>query len=248
MLSDMIPTAIVTGGSRGIGKSIALTLAENGWQVYLTFVNQSEQAFQVCEQIRNQQGMARAFALDVNDSAAVGSFFKDQIKGQVYLGALVNNAGRTKDGLILRMKDADWDEVVQTNLSGAFYCLREAAKVMVKQRKGRIINISSVVAQSGNPGQANYSASKAGMIGLTKSAALELAPRGITVNAVAPGFIATEMTGGLDDKVQEEYRKKIPLGKIGDPYDVAQAVAWLASEESGYVTGQVIGVNGGLYL
>jgi 3-oxoacyl-[acyl-carrier protein] reductase len=177
----------------------------------------------------------------------VALFFRESIKGQVNLGLLVNNAGVTKDGLLLRMKTADWDQVMQVNLNGAFACLQEAAKIMVRQRYGRIVNISSVVGQSGNPGQANYCSSKAGLIGLTKAAAMELAPRNITVNAVAPGFIATEMTESLEAQVRDAYLARIPLGRFGRPEDVAETVAWLASQRAGYITGQVIGVNGGLY-
>jgi len=164
------------------------------------------------------------------------------------LDVLVNNAGITKDGLLLRMKKQDWQQVQEVNLNGAFYCLQEAAKIMIKQRRGRIVNISSLVGESGNAGQANYSASKAGLIGLTKSAAQELGSRGITVNAVSPGFIRTEMTQDLEEKVQEKYLEKIPLGRFGEAEDVARTVAWLASEEAGYITGQVLGVNGGMYM
>jgi 3-oxoacyl-[acyl-carrier protein] reductase len=160
----------------------------------------------------------------------------------------VNNAGITKDGFLVRMKPEDWQQVVRVNLDGTFYCLQEAARIMLRQRTGRIINISSLVGQSGNPGQANYCASKAGIIGLTKSAALELAPRGITVNAVAPGFIATEMTEQLDPGLKEQYMERIPLGRQGTPEEVARTVAWLASDHAGYITGQVIGINGGLYV
>ncbi|MFW5998005.1 MAG: 3-oxoacyl-[acyl-carrier-protein] reductase [Desulfovermiculus sp.] len=246
-MTENTATAIVTGGSRGIGRSIAEVLAGYGWQVYLTYTSQPDQADAVCSLIKDRGGMARAFALDVSDRDAVASFFRESIKGQVNLGLLVNNAGVTKDGLLLRMKSADWDQVLHVNLDGAFACLQEAAKVMVRQRHGRIVNISSVVGQSGNPGQANYCASKAGLIGLTKAAAMELAPRNITVNAVAPGFIATEMTESLEPQVRDAYLAKIPLGRFGRPQDVAETVAWLASERAGYITGQVIGVNGGLY-
>ncbi|MFP4259083.1 MAG: 3-oxoacyl-[acyl-carrier-protein] reductase [Desulfovermiculus sp.] len=246
-MTENTATAIVTGGSRGIGRSIAEVLAGYGWQVYLTYTSQPDQADAVCSLIKDRGGMARSFALDVSDRDAVASFFRESIKGQVNLGLLVNNAGVTKDGLLLRMKSADWDQVLHVNLDGAFACLQEAAKVMVRQRHGRIVNISSVVGQSGNPGQANYCASKAGLIGLTKAAAMELAPRNITVNAVAPGFIATEMTESLEPQVRDAYLAKIPLGRFGRPQDVAETVAWLASERAGYITGQVIGVNGGLY-
>jgi 3-oxoacyl-[acyl-carrier protein] reductase len=241
-------TALVTGGSRGIGKAIAQVLAMKGWQVYLTYVSQPDKAEQVCSAIREQGGQALPFALDVSDRTAVAAFFKERIKGQVDLDVLVNNAGMTRDGLLLRMKEKDWRDVLEVNLDGPFACLQEAAKIMVRQRKGRIINISSVIAQTGNPGQANYCAAKSGLLGLTKAAALELASRGITVNAVAPGFIATEMTDELDPQLRDAYLQRIPLGRFGEAEDVAQTVAWLASSEAGYITGQVIGVNGGLYL
>jgi 3-oxoacyl-[acyl-carrier protein] reductase len=240
-------TAIVTGGSRGIGRSIAEVLADHGWQVFVTYTSNPDLAEEVCAAIAARGGSARSFALDVSDREAVALFFRESIKSQVNLGLLVNNAGVTKDGLLLRMKAADWDQVMQVNLNGAFACLQEAAKIMVRQRYGRIVNISSVVGQSGNPGQANYCSSKAGLIGLTKAAAMELAPRNITVNAVAPGFIATEMTKSLEGQVRDAYLARIPLGRFGRPEDVAETVAWLASERAGYITGQVIGVNGGLY-
>jgi 3-oxoacyl-[acyl-carrier protein] reductase len=247
-MADSASTAIVTGGSRGIGRAIALQLALEGWQVFLTYVSKPDKAEEVCREIEEHGGTARAFQLDVGDREAVASFFKDSVKGRVHLGALVNNAGLTRDGLLLRMKANDWDDVLQANLTGTFTCLQEAAKLMIRQRQGRIVNISSVVALSGNPGQSNYCASKAGIIGLTKSAALELAPRNVTVNVVAPGFIETEMTAELDPEAQKRYLERIPLGVLGKPQDVAHAVAWLASERAAYITGQVIGVNGGLYM
>ncbi|MGM0423608.1 MAG: 3-oxoacyl-[acyl-carrier-protein] reductase [Thermodesulfobacteriota bacterium] len=246
-MSELPRTALVTGGSRGIGKAIAQRLAERGWQVYFTYVSQKEQAHQVVEGIQAQGGRAQAFALDIQDQQAVADFFREYIQKKVFLDVLVNNAGKTRDGLLLRMKPEDWEDILRINLSGAFFCLQQAAKVMLKQKKGRIINISSVVAQSGNPGQSNYCAAKAGLLGLTKAASLELASRNITVNAVAPGFISTEMTDGLGQEMQQQYLQRVPLGRLGQPEDVANTVAWLASEEAGYVTGQVIGVNGGLY-
>ncbi|MFP4392594.1 MAG: 3-oxoacyl-[acyl-carrier-protein] reductase [Desulfohalobiaceae bacterium] len=246
-MSELPKTALVTGGSRGIGKAIAQRLAERGWQVFFTYVSQGQKAAHVVEKIQSQGGRARAFALDIQDQRAVTDFFQEHIQKKVFLDVLVNNAGKTRDGLLLRMKPEDWEESLRINLSGAFFCLQQAAKVMLKQKKGRIINISSVVAQTGNPGQSNYCAAKAGLLGLTKAAALELASRNITVNAVAPGFISTEMTEELGEEMQKQYLQRIPLGKLGQPEDVANTVAWLASEEAGYVTGQVIGVNGGLY-
>lgn len=246
-MSEGISTALVTGASRGIGRATAELLAQKGYQVYLTYVSKPAEAEAVAEGIREQGGSARAFQLDVSDSAAVTAFFKDHIKDQVDLAVLVNNAGITKDGLLLRMKDDDFDRVLQTNLRGSFLCLREAAKIMSRQRHGRIINISSVVGQMGNAGQINYASAKAGLLGLTKSAAKELAGRNITVNAVAPGFIETDMTASLPDEVKASYAEAIPLKRLGTPADIARAVAFLASPDASYITGQILAVNGGMY-
>jgi len=240
-------TALVTGASRGIGKRIAEVLAEQGYQVFLTYVAKSVEAEAVAAAIVARGGKARAFCLDVADSSAVAAFFQNHIKDQVSLDVLVNNAGIAKDGLALRMKDEDWDAVLNVNLRGAFVCLREAAKIMTRQRSGRIITITSVVGQMGNAGQVNYASAKAGLIGLTKSAAKELAGRNITVNAVAPGFIATDMTAALSEDAKARYLEHIPLRRLGTVDDVAHAVAFLASAEAGYITGQVIAVNGGMY-
>ena len=192
-------------------------------------------------------GRARAFALNVGDSAAVADFFAAEIKDKVDLAVLVNNAGITKDGFLMRMKDEDFDKVLAVNLRGAFVCTREAAKIMSKRRKGRIINISSVVGQMGNAGQINYASAKAGLLGLTKSCAKELASRQITVNAVAPGFIETDMTAALNNDVRASYVESIPLKRMGVAQDVAEAAAFLASDKAGYITGQVLAVNGGMY-
>ena len=246
-MSDLTPTAIVTGGSRGIGRTVALTLAAAGYQVYFTYVSRPEAAEQTVADIEAAGGHARAFCVDSGDSEAVARFFADEIKGKVHLSVLVNNAGITRDGLVLRMKDEDFDAVLNTNLRGAFFFLREAAKIMTRQRDGRIINISSVVGQMGNAGQINYSAAKAGLIGMTKSAAKELGSRSVTVNAVAPGFIETDMTSNLAEEVRKSYVSAIPLGRLGSVQDVADAVAFLASDKAAYITGQVIAVNGGLY-
>lgn len=246
-MSEALATALVTGGSRGIGKSIAETLARAGFQVYLSYVSKKEEAEAVVESIRAQGGTAQAFCLDVGNTEAVAEFFRDNIKDKVTLSVLVNNAGITKDGLLLRMKDEDFDRVLGINLRGAFVCAREAAKIMTKQRHGRIINISSVVGQMGNAGQANYCAAKAGLIGLTKSIAKELGSRNITVNAIAPGFIETDMTAALTPEVREQYQAGIPLKRFGTAQDVAEAVAFLASDKASYITGQVLAVNGGLY-
>lgn len=246
-MSDLTPTALVTGGSRGLGRAIATTLAASGLQVYLTYVSKPDEAAQSVAFIEQAGGKARAFRVDVADSEAVTTFFQDEIRDKVSLEVLVNNAGITKDGLVLRMKDEDFDRVLGINLRGAFVCLREAAKLMTKQRRGRIVNIASVVGQMGNAGQINYAAAKAGLIGMTKSAAKELAARSITVNAVAPGFIETDMTAALSDEARQAYAKAIPLGRLGTAQDVADAVAFLASDKAAYITGQVLAVNGGLY-
>ena len=246
-MSDLTPTALVTGGSRGIGRAIAVTLAAAGLQVYLTYVSKPDEAEQTVSAIEQAGGTARAFRVDVADAASVAASFQDEIKDKVSLEVLVNNAGITKDGLVLRMKDEDFDRVLGVNLRGAFVCLREAAKIMTRQRRGRIVNIASVVGQMGNAGQINYAAAKAGLIGVTKSAAKELAGRSITVNAVAPGFIETDMTAALSDEARQAYARAIPLGRLGTAQDVADAVAFLASDKAAYITGQVLAVNGGLY-
>jgi len=246
-LSPAKATAVVTGGSRGIGKACALELAKDGWQVILTYVSRPESAEQTVAEIEALGGRAKACQLNVADSASVAAFFKDSIKGQVNLGCLINNAGVTRDGFLVRMKDEDFDTVVGTNLRGCFLCTREAAKIMSKNRTGVIVNVASVVGQMGNAGQANYVASKAGIIGLTKSNAKELAMRGIRVNAVAPGFIDTEMTKALPEEQRKLYEESIPLKRLGTAEDVAQAVAFLASPKAGYITGHVLSVNGGMY-
>ena len=246
-MSELTPTALVTGGSRGIGRTVALTLAAAGYQIYFTYVSRPEAAEQTVADIEAAGGHARACRRDSGDSEAVTRFFAEEIKGKVHLSVLVNNAGITRDGLVLRMKDEDFDAVLDTNLRGAFLFLREAAKIMTRQREGRIINISSVVGQMGNAGQINYASAKAGLIGMTKSAAKELGSRSVTVNAVAPGFIETDMTAALAEDVRKAYVSAIPLGRLGSAQDVADAVAFLASDKASYITGQVIAVNGGLY-
>ncbi|MCH5276249.1 MAG: 3-oxoacyl-[acyl-carrier-protein] reductase [Desulfovibrionaceae bacterium] len=246
-MNGLTPTALVTGASRGIGRAIAVTLGAAGFQVYLTYVSKPDEAEQTVSTIERNGGMARAFRLDVADASAVSSFFQDEIKDKVSLEVLVNNAGITKDGLVLRMKDEDFDRVLGVNLRGAFVCLREAAKIMTRQRRGRIVNIASVVGQMGNAGQINYAAAKAGLIGMTKSAAKELASRSITVNAVAPGFIETDMTASLSEEARQAYAAAIPLGRLGTAQDVAEAVAFLVSDKAAYITGQILAVNGGLY-
>ncbi len=247
-MSDLPSTALVTGGSRGIGEACAKKLAKDGFQVFITYVSRPDGAEKVCADIEAAGGKARAFKLDSSDREAVAAFFKEEIKGKVKLDVMVNNGGITRDGLMVRMKDADWDRVLEVNLTGAFTCLRESAKIMMKQRYGRIINISSVVGQAGNAGQANYVSAKAGLIGLTKASAIELAPRGVTVNAVAPGFIQTDMTAELSEKLVAQMTETIPLKKLGTSDDIANAVSFLASEDSGYITGQTLAVNGGMYM
>lgn len=242
------PVALVTGGSRGIGRAIAQALARDGFRIILTYVSRPEDAERVVEAIAGAGGAASAFALNVADESAVNDFFSSEIKDRYDLAVLVNNAGIVKDGPLLRMKSEAFSRVLDVNLCGAFYCLREAAKIMVRRRSGRIINIASVVGQMGNFGQANYSAAKAGLIGLTKTTAKELASRNITVNAVAPGFIETDMTSSLDEAIRATYLEQIPLKRFGVIGDVAEAVAFLASDRASYITGQVIAVNGGLYM
>jgi 3-oxoacyl-[acyl-carrier protein] reductase len=240
-------TALVTGASRGIGKCIAETLAAAGWPVLLTYASKAAEAEAVVQGIRAAGGHASAFQLDIADSAAVAAFFQNEIRDKVRLEVLVNNAGITRDGFLVRMKDEDFDKVIEVNLKGVFACMREAAKLMSKQRSGRIVNIGSVVGQMGNAGQINYSAAKAGIIGMTKSAAKELASRKVTVNCVAPGFIETDMTRALPESVREQYLANIPLGRFGSAQDVADAAAFLVSDKAAYITGQVLAVNGGLY-
>ena len=247
-MGELVKTALITGGSGGIGKATALRLARMGYQIFLTYVSKPELAEEVCTEINANGGQAKSFALDIGDWDQVVNFFKEKIKGQVFLEVLVNNAGMTQDGLLIRMNKEQWEKVIQVNLTGSFVCLQQAAKIMIKQRYGRIINITSVTGQAGNPGQANYTSAKAGMIGLTRTAALELASRNITVNAVAPGFITTDMTAGLPEDLQNEYLKKIPLKRFGTAEDIAEAVAFLASKEASYITGQVLNVNGGMYM
>ncbi len=242
------PIALVTGASRGIGKGIALSLAQDGFLVFLTYVSKPEKAQEVVEEIERAGGCAKAFKLDIGDTAAISEFFSKEIATQsAPLSVLVNNAGITKDGLILRMKDEDFEQVFRVNVGGAFACMREASKIMTKQRFGSIIHIGSVVGQMGNAGQANYAAAKAGLIGMAKSAAKELGGRNITVNVVAPGFIETDMTAELNEDQKKRYAEAIPLRRFGSVEDVAELVAFLASSKARYITGQVLAVNGGLY-
>jgi 3-oxoacyl-[acyl-carrier protein] reductase len=239
--------ALVTGGGRGIGLFISEELARQGAHVFLGGTN-LEVAEKSAASIRINGGKASAVRLDVSKSEEVHSVFDSIAKEHKLLDILVNNAGITKDGLLVRMKEEDWDQVLAVNLKGAFLCGQQAVKQMMKQKQGAIVNVSSIVGLSGNFGQANYTAAKAGLIGLTKTMARETASRGITVNAVAPGFIETEMTRALDDKIKDELLQKIPLGRFGAPEEVAYSVAFLVSDRAKYITGQVIGVNGGMLM
>jgi 3-oxoacyl-[acyl-carrier protein] reductase len=238
---------MVTGGARGIGKAIAGKFAAKGADLVIADVS-LQSAEETAKEMSQQNVRARAVSMDVAKSADVTRVFDEVMRELGRIDVLVNNAGITKDSLLLRMKEEDWDAVLSINLKGVFLCSKEAVKVMVKQRYGRIVNIASVVAFMGNPGQANYSASKAGIIGLTKTAAREYANRGITVNAVAPGFISTAMTDALSENIKQEMLKSIPVGKFGSVDDVANAVVFFAEPGNGYITGQVIHVNGGMYM
>lgn len=239
--------AVITGASRGIGRSIALALAAEGAKIVAVDVDQAATEAMVAE-VQQLGVEAIAVVGNVTVAADTEKMIDAAVAAFGRVDILVNNAGITRDGLLLRMKEDDWDAVLNVNLKGAFLCTRAVAKVMTKQRFGRIINIASVVGQMGNVGQANYCASKAGLMGLTKSNARELAKRNITVNAVAPGFIATAMTDALPEKVRDELTAQIPLERLGTPEDIANAVVFLAAERSGYVTGQVLAVNGGMYM
>ena len=240
------PVALVTGASRGIGAAIALELAVRGYRVIGTAT--SEDGAARITQALSAHGGCRGAVLNVNDSAGVDALVDGIAKAEGGLQVLVNNAGITRDTLAMRMKDGDWDAVLDTNLNAVFRVSRAAIKPMVKQRFGRIISITSVVGASGNPGQANYAAAKAGVAGMARALARELGSRGITVNCVAPGFIDTDMTARLPQAQQEALQSQIPLGHLGKPADIAHAVAYLASAEAGYVTGQELHVNGGMYM
>ncbi len=240
--------ALVTGGGRGIGQAVSLRLAALGAKVIVNYVARPEPALETVARIEAAGGQARVAQFDVADAAAVQEAVTALAAEEGRLDILVNNAGITRDGLLLKMKEEAWDAVIDTNLKGAFNCLRAAAKPMMKQRWGRIVNITSVIGFAGNAGQVNYAAAKAGLMGLTKSAARELASRQITVNAVAPGYIETEMTSHLSEELAARILAEIPLARLGQAGDVAAAVAYLVSEGADYVTGQCLHVNGGMYM
>jgi 3-oxoacyl-[acyl-carrier protein] reductase len=247
MFSLKDKVALLTGASQGIGRETALALAEAGAKVAAVARSEEKLAALVSE-IVNAGGEAIAVKMDVAEGEQIKAGFKQVLEKFGRLDILVNNAAITRDGLAVRMKQDDWDAVIRTNLTGAHLCIQQALSTMMRARAGRIINISSVVAEMGNAGQSNYVAAKGGLVGLTKAIAIEIASRGVTVNAVAPGFIATPMTDVLPDKVKEDLKARIPLGRMGSPRDVAAAIVFLASDEAAYITGHVLDVNGGLYL
>ena len=240
--------ALVTGASRGIGRAIALKLAAEGAKIAINYAGNTAKAEEVKAEIEKNGGEAILVQADVADSAAVETMVNTVVEKFGQIDILVNNAGITRDGLMMRMKDEDFDAVINTNLKGVFYCTKLVSKLMMKKRSGRIINMASVVGLMGNAGQTNYAAAKAGVIGFSKSAAKELAARGITVNMVAPGFIDTDMTAAMTDKAKEMTLTGIPLNRMGTPEDVANAVAFLVSDNASYITGQVINVDGGMVM
>lgn len=246
MLTNKV--ALVTGASRGIGKAIAVSLAAEGAEVIVNYNGSKEKAEQVVAEITSNGGKAKAIQCDVSDFTACGDMIQSLIKEYGHLDILVNNAGITRDGLLMKMSEDDFDAVLNTNLKGAFNTIRHMSRFFLKQKSGKIINISSVSGVLGNAGQANYSASKAGIIGLTKSVARELSSRGINVNAIAPGFIATDMTDAMTEEAKGTLAEGIPLKRIGKPEDIANMAVFLASEKSDYITGQVFAVDGGMAI
>jgi 3-oxoacyl-[acyl-carrier protein] reductase len=248
MTSDTKRTIVVTGGSKGIGRAICKAFAAPGVTIYFNFNSPETTGQKTSEEISAAGGIAKGMRVDVSSETEVTNFFNTIIDDTGRIDVLVNNAGIAKDTLLLRMKEKDWDDVIRVNLKGTFNCTKAAAKTMLKQRYGRIINIASIAGVAGNPGQANYAASKAGIIGLTKTVARELGSRGITANAIAPGFIQTDMTAGLSEKASSDILSQIPLGRNGTPEDIAGVAFFLASKSADYITGQVIHVNGGMYI
>lgn len=246
MLTNKV--ALVTGASRGIGRAIAKKLAEEGAFVIVNYNGSKERAEAVVSEIKEAGGDAVAVGCDVSDNAACEAMMKQLIAEYAHIDILVNNAGITRDGLIMKMTEEDFDAVLNTNLKGTYHTIRHLSRQFLKQKAGRIINMSSVSGILGNAGQANYSASKAGVIGLTKSVARELASRGITCNAIAPGFIETDMTDAMPEAAKESVKAQIPFGKVGKPEDIAELAAFLASEKAAYITGQVIAVDGGMSM
>ena len=241
-------TAVVTGGSRGIGRAICIELAKQGANIVVNFSGSEAKAKAVVEEIEALGPKAIAVQADVADSTSVDGLMKQALEEFGSIDILVNNAGITRDNLLMRMKEQEWDDVIDTNLKGVFLCTKAVTRQMMKQRAGRIINISSIVGVAGNPGQANYVAAKAGVIGLTKTTAQELASRNILVNAIAPGFITTEMTDALPEALKESMLKQIPLAKLGQPEDIAKAVAFFASDSASYITGQTLHIDGGMVM
>ncbi|MGB5230208.1 MAG: 3-oxoacyl-[acyl-carrier-protein] reductase [Desulfoprunum sp.] len=241
-------TAVVTGGSRGIGRAISLRLAAMGAVVYINYVSRPAAAEETRRLIEAAGGAARIIAFDVADGGQIQEAFKHIVSEAGRVDILVNNAGITRDGLLARMKESEWDQVLATNLKGAFLCAKAVSKIMMKQRWGRIVNITSVIGFVGNAGQVNYAAAKAGLTGMTKAMALELASRNITVNSVAPGYIQTEMTDALPEEARQQLLQEIPLASLGTPEDVAGAVAYLVGEDGRYLTGQTLHVNGGMFM
>ncbi|MBL7171645.1 MAG: 3-oxoacyl-[acyl-carrier-protein] reductase [Pseudomonadota bacterium] len=240
---------VITGGSKGIGRSVAYKFAEEKARIILAHNDADDSASQeTLDNLAHKGVEADVHRVDVSSFGAVDLLFKEIFSKFERVDVLINNAGITRDTLLMRMNEEDWDSVLNVNLKGVFNCTRAVVRSMIKERRGRIVNISSVVGQIGNAGQANYSASKAGIIGFTKTAAKELAGRSITVNGVAPGFIDTEMTAVLSEKVKESFLRQIPSGRMGKPEEVAEAVYWLCSDAASYVTGQIIHVNGGMYM
>ena len=248
MADEAKRTILITGGSRGIGRGICRAFARADYQIFFNYSSAAEAAAETENMVTEAGGSAVGIQVNVASEKEVADFVGQALDKTGRIDVLVNNAGITRDGLVVRMKETDWDDVLDINLKGTFNCIKAVTKTMMKQRAGRIINISSVVGASGNPGQANYVASKAGIIGLTKGIAKELGSRGITANVVAPGYVDTDMTTSLTDKARQMMLSQIPLGRVGTPEDIAAAVVFLASDQAAYITGQVLHVNGGMYM